>query len=160
MADTESLGEAGVAWLEALARTDGQRGVRVPTIIDPRGTDFARANELGQTAAMLDLERPHDRGLRRPRRDDEPTPASLSDHPGADPQRARGVRRHRRRDLFQFDLRRALELRGRPIGALGRADRAHAALRLSSCREPTRDAARARRGDAAIAQRLGVRSAP
>lgn len=57
MADTESLGAAGVAWLEALAATAGQRGVRVPTITDPRGTDFARAAELGQTAAMLDLER-------------------------------------------------------------------------------------------------------
>jgi len=57
MADTESLGAAGVAWLEGLAGTDGQRGVRVPTITDPRGTDFARAADLGHTAAMLDLER-------------------------------------------------------------------------------------------------------
>src|SRR5881394_3294342 len=58
MADTESLGEAGVGWLETLARcTEGQRGVRVPTITDPRGTDFARASDLGQTSAMLDLER-------------------------------------------------------------------------------------------------------
>ena len=57
MADTESLGAAGVAWLEALAGTAGQRGVRVPTITDPRGTDFARAADLGQTATMLDLER-------------------------------------------------------------------------------------------------------
>jgi predicted aconitase len=58
MADTESLGGAGVGWLETLARcTEGQRGVRVPTITDPRGTDFARASDLGQTSAMLDLER-------------------------------------------------------------------------------------------------------
>jgi predicted aconitase len=57
MADTESLGAAGVAWLERLAGTQGQRGVRVPTITDPRGTDFAHAAELGHTAAMLDLER-------------------------------------------------------------------------------------------------------
>ncbi|HMK79197.1 MAG TPA: aconitase X catalytic domain-containing protein [Xanthobacteraceae bacterium] len=57
MADTESLGAAGVTWLEELAGTPGQRGVRVPTITDPRGTDFARAAELGHTAAMLDLER-------------------------------------------------------------------------------------------------------
>src|SRR5581483_10151494 len=55
MADTESLGAAGVAWLEALAGTAGQRGVRVPTITDPRGTDFARAADLGHTQAMLDL---------------------------------------------------------------------------------------------------------
>ena len=31
--------------------------MRVPTITDPRGTDFAKAALLGQTAAMLDLER-------------------------------------------------------------------------------------------------------
>jgi len=58
MADTESLGEAGVQWLEGLAATtEGQRRVRIPTITDPRGTDFAKADLLGQTLAMLDLER-------------------------------------------------------------------------------------------------------
>jgi predicted aconitase len=58
MADTESLGEAGVRWLEGLAATGDRRGeVRIPTITDPRGTDFAHADRLGQTAAMLDLER-------------------------------------------------------------------------------------------------------
>ena len=46
MADTESLGEAGVAWLESLAREGGR--VRIPTITDPRGTDFAKAGVLGQ----------------------------------------------------------------------------------------------------------------
>src|ERR1700689_5526097 len=58
MADTESLGEAGVVWLEGLAATvDGQRRVRIPTITAPRGTDFAKADFLGQTSTMLDLER-------------------------------------------------------------------------------------------------------
>src|SRR5580698_3537427 len=58
MADTESLGEAGVRWLEGLAATTaGQRRVRISTITDPRGTDFAKADLLGQTSAMLDLER-------------------------------------------------------------------------------------------------------
>jgi predicted aconitase len=58
MADTESLGEAGVRWLEGLASAShGQRRVRIPTITDPRGTDFANAELLGQTSAMLDLER-------------------------------------------------------------------------------------------------------
>src|SRR5437879_6093329 len=58
MADTESLGEAGVRWLESLAAAgEGQRRVRIPTITDPRGTDFAKAASLGQTSAMLDLER-------------------------------------------------------------------------------------------------------
>jgi predicted aconitase len=58
MADTESLGEAGVLWLERLAAvSEGQRRVRIPTITDPRGTDFTNAKLLGQTSAMLDLER-------------------------------------------------------------------------------------------------------
>jgi predicted aconitase len=57
MADTESLGEAGVRWLEGLAAAEEKlRRVRIPTITDPRGTDFAKASFLGQTAAMLDLE--------------------------------------------------------------------------------------------------------
>jgi len=57
MADTESLGEAGVRWLEGLAATGDRGHVRIPTITDPRGTDFAHADLLGQTSAMLDLER-------------------------------------------------------------------------------------------------------
>lgn len=58
MADTESLGEAGVRWLEGLAAaTEGRRRVRIPTITDPRGTDFSKAAFLGHTPAMLDLER-------------------------------------------------------------------------------------------------------
>src|SRR5947208_2606415 len=58
MADTESLGVAGVEWLEGWMRlpTD-QRRVRIPTITDPRGTDFAAAQRLGQQPWMLDLER-------------------------------------------------------------------------------------------------------
>jgi predicted aconitase len=57
MADTESLGEAGVRWLEGLAAAEERlRRVRIPTITDPRGTDFAKAAFLGQTAAMVDLE--------------------------------------------------------------------------------------------------------
>ena len=58
MADTESLGEAGVRWLEQLADEDGGRSrVRVPTITDPRGTDFAKAATLKQAPWMLTLER-------------------------------------------------------------------------------------------------------
>src|SRR5580704_11349040 len=58
MADTESLGEAGVRWLETLAASaKGEYRVRVPTITDPRGTDFTKAAFLGHTPAMLDLER-------------------------------------------------------------------------------------------------------
>src|SRR5215472_6264007 len=58
MADTESLGAAGVEWLEQLARLPAQeRRVRIPTITDPRGTDFAAAHRLKQQPWMLDLER-------------------------------------------------------------------------------------------------------
>lgn len=55
MADTESLGEAGVAWLESIANDRGR--VRVPTITDPRGTDFAKAGVLKHPAWIVDLER-------------------------------------------------------------------------------------------------------
>lgn len=58
MADTESLGQAGVMWLERLSDAkDGRHHVRVPTITDPRGTDFAKADLLGQSEWMLELER-------------------------------------------------------------------------------------------------------
>jgi predicted aconitase len=58
MADTESLGLAGVEWVERLAtQAAGQRCLRVPTITDPRGTDFAAAHRLQQQDWMLDLER-------------------------------------------------------------------------------------------------------
>jgi predicted aconitase len=58
MADTESLGQAGVMWLEGLSEaSDGRHRVCVPTITDPRGTDFSKANDLGQRDWMLELER-------------------------------------------------------------------------------------------------------
>jgi predicted aconitase len=58
MADTESLGVAGVEWLERMAALRlAQRQVRIPTITDPRGTDFAAAHRLKQQPWMLELER-------------------------------------------------------------------------------------------------------
>ena len=58
MADTESLGRAGVEWLEHwTALPPAQRRVRIPTITDPRGTDFAHAQKLKQQSWMLELER-------------------------------------------------------------------------------------------------------
>ncbi len=58
MGDTESLGEAGVEWLERWAELPReQRLVRIPTITDPRGTDFAAATRLKQQPWMLELER-------------------------------------------------------------------------------------------------------
>lgn len=56
MADTESLGQAGVQWLERLADA-GDGRVRIPTITDPRGTDFDHAGVLGHAEWMLELER-------------------------------------------------------------------------------------------------------
>ncbi|MGC2525774.1 MAG: aconitase X catalytic domain-containing protein [Stellaceae bacterium] len=58
MADTESLGEAGVRFLEGLAAApEAERRVRVPTITDPRGIDFAVYRRLGQSDWMAALER-------------------------------------------------------------------------------------------------------
>jgi predicted aconitase len=57
MADTESLGEAGVAWLEGLAAApEAERRVAIPTITDPRGLDFASYKRLKQTEAMATIE--------------------------------------------------------------------------------------------------------
>jgi hypothetical protein len=58
MADTESLGVAGVEWLERWAELpQEQRRVRIPTITDPRGTDFTATAKLKHQPWMLDLER-------------------------------------------------------------------------------------------------------
>src|ERR1700758_3130862 len=56
MADTESLGEAGVNFLESLAAApEPERRVRVPAVTDPRGIDFAVSGRLGQSEAMARL---------------------------------------------------------------------------------------------------------
>ncbi len=55
MADPESLGEAGVGFLERLAGQGGQ--VTIPTITDPRGVDLNHYRPLGQTEAMANLDR-------------------------------------------------------------------------------------------------------
>jgi len=57
MADTESLGEAGVEFLEDIAaRPQDERQVRIPMITDPRGIDFCHYKRLGQTEQMASLE--------------------------------------------------------------------------------------------------------
>lgn len=57
MADTESLGESGVAWLESLAAMpQKERRVRIPTITDPRGLDMDSYKRLRQSDAMAALE--------------------------------------------------------------------------------------------------------
>ncbi|MEC9369089.1 MAG: aconitase X catalytic domain-containing protein [Pseudomonadota bacterium] len=58
MADPEALGPTGVDFLESLARLpENDRMVRVPTVTDPRGVDFAAYKRLKQTEAQVDLER-------------------------------------------------------------------------------------------------------
>ncbi len=58
MADTESLGEAGVAWLEELAAyPQAERRVLVPTVTDPRGIDFEAYKRLKQLDSWAALER-------------------------------------------------------------------------------------------------------
>ena len=58
MADTESLGEGGVEFIESLAAyPQDERQVRIPMITDPRGIDFCHYRRLGQTEQMASLER-------------------------------------------------------------------------------------------------------
>ena len=58
MADTESLGESGVGFLESLAAAPAaERRVRVPTLTDPRGLDIQVYKRLGQTEAMRSSKR-------------------------------------------------------------------------------------------------------
>lgn len=55
MADPESVGEAGVRFLENLA--DQHARVVVPTLTDPRGVDLNYYRPLGQTEEMANLDR-------------------------------------------------------------------------------------------------------
>lgn len=55
MADPESLGDAGVAFVEDIAK--GGAKVAIPMITDPRGVDLTYYDPLGQTEEMANLER-------------------------------------------------------------------------------------------------------
>ncbi len=58
MADPESLGDAGVAFMEQLAGLPHEQSqVRIPMITDPRGVDLDYYDPLGQTESMAKLER-------------------------------------------------------------------------------------------------------
>ena len=156
MADTESLGVAGVEWLERMAGLPAeQRQVRIPTITDPRGTDFAAAHRLKQQPWMLELERRAIAAFEALGVLMTNTcinyqtimPPVLGEHVAYGDT---GVVIY-----SQQRVRRALELRGRTFRAERRAHRPHAALRLSSRRAAGGHARRQRRLDAARAQRLG-----
>ncbi len=65
MADTESLGETGVTFLESLARLpEDQRRISIPTITDPRGADFQSYQRINHDPAYVELERRADRAFR------------------------------------------------------------------------------------------------
>ena len=130
MADTESLGAAGVEWLEHLARLPAaERRVRIPTITDPRGTDFAAAHRLKQQPWMLDLER---RAIAALEALGLLMTNTCINYQTAGSGRARRLRRYRGGDLLQQRLRRAVEFRRRSFGFERRPHRAHSALWLSS----------------------------
>jgi predicted aconitase len=58
MADTESLGVAGVEFLEKVAGyPKDERRTMVPTVTDPRGTDFNAYKRMKQQDDWVDLER-------------------------------------------------------------------------------------------------------
>jgi predicted aconitase len=57
MADTESLGDAGVRFVEQMAKLpEAERRVKIPMITDPRGIDFKHYKALKQTDEMANLE--------------------------------------------------------------------------------------------------------
>ena len=55
MADPESVGEAGVDFMESIAKDGGR--VAIPMITDPRGVDLNYYHPLGQTESMANIER-------------------------------------------------------------------------------------------------------
>ncbi len=55
MADPESVGDAGVEFVEGLANNSAR--VAIPMITDPRGVDLNHYSPLGQTEEMANLER-------------------------------------------------------------------------------------------------------
>ena len=58
MADTESTGEAGLQYLEMLGTyPEGERRVRVPTVTDPLGCDFAKADRINHPEEFIAQER-------------------------------------------------------------------------------------------------------
>ncbi|NQV99903.1 MAG: aconitase X catalytic domain-containing protein [Rhodospirillales bacterium] len=65
MADTESLGEAGVRFLEELAaEPESDNRVCIPTITDPRGADFNTFERIRHDPAYVELERRADQAFR------------------------------------------------------------------------------------------------
>ena len=134
MADTELLGVAGVAWLERWQRRREQRRVRIPTITDPRGTDFA-GGIPATPRRMLALERraiAAFEGLGVMMTDTCINYQTIA----AGPQRTRRFRRHRRGDLFQQRCGARSNFEGGPSALSAGITGAHPALRLSPDEAP------------------------
>ena len=65
MADTESTGAAGLEYLEMLgAYPEDERRVRAPTVTDPLGCDFAKADRINHPREFIAQERRLDAALR------------------------------------------------------------------------------------------------
>ena len=156
MADTESLGEAGVVWLEELAK--------LPRAAAPRAHPHHHRSARPRLRLLQapEADRGHGRPrsarhcrLRGARRADDQHLHQLPDHPAARARRASRLRRHRRRHLFQQRDGRAQQLRGRAVGAVRRPHRPHAALWLPSRRASRRHQAFRAAPPAARSRRLG-----
>ena len=120
MADPEALGPSGVDYLESLAVMPlAERRVRVPSITDPRGVDFAAYKRLGQTDVDGRSRAPRNGRLRGARRHDDQHLHQLPVGYSAGKGRAHRLRRYRLVDLRQQRARRADELRRRAVGAGG-----------------------------------------
>ena len=160
MADTESLGVAGVEWLERMARPAGGPAAGPHSDHHRSARHRLRGRASAQAAALDARPRaPRHRRVRGARRADDRHLHQLPDHHAAGARRARRLWRHRRGDLFEQRVRRALEFRGRTVGAERRAHRPHAALRLSPRRAARGDARRQRRAGLRASSTTGARSA-
>ena len=146
MADTESLGAAGVEWLERLAALPEDRAPRAhPHHHRPARHRLRRGGAAEAAGLDAGAGTPRHRRVRGTRRADDRHLHQLPDDHAGSARRAHGVWRHRRGDLLEQRAGRAVEFRGRAVGAGRRADRPHAALWLSSGGKAPRHAAAARR---------------
>ena len=133
MADTESLGVAGVEWLERLAALPEQRAPRAHPHHHRSARHRLRRRGAAEAAGLdAGAGAPRHRRVRGTRRADDRHLHQLPDDHAGGARRAHGVWRHRRGDLLEQRAGRAVEFRGRAVRACRRPDRPHAALRLSS----------------------------
>ena len=161
MADTESLGLAGVEWLERMAQLPPRSGACASRPSPIRAAPISPPpHRLKQQPWMLDLERRAIAAFEALGVLMTEYLHQLPDDHAAGARRARRLRRHRRGHLFEQRLRRALELRRRTVRAERGAHRPHAALWLSSRRAAPCDAPRQCRARRRASSTIGARWAP